>query len=86
MIKIFDFWSTWCKPCQILSPTIEKIANDNLNIILEKVDVDDNPALAQEYSITNIPTLVFLKDGKEVNRSIGVIPSDKILDIISKIE
>ena len=70
----------------VSSEGIEKIAKDNPNVQLEKVNVDENPTLAQEYGIQSIPTLVFLKDGKEVDRSIGVIPSDNILDIISKIE
>ena len=61
---LLDFWATWCGPCQMIAPFIEEIANENQNIIVGKVNVDNEPQLATQFGITSIPTLVLLRDGK----------------------
>ena len=79
---LVDFWATWCGPCKMLAPTIEEIAKENSDIKVCKVDIDENPELAQRFQIMSIPTLVAIKDGKEVNRSVGVVPKDKIVNLV----
>ena len=76
---LVDFWATWCGPCKMLAPTIEKLAEHyDGKVVVGKVDVDDEPELAQRFGVMSIPTLVVLKDGKEVARTVGVQPQSAI--------
>ncbi len=79
---LLDFWAEWCGPCMMLAPTLHEVAEENADITVGKVNVDDEPALAQAYGISSIPTLVVIKDGKEVGRSVGVIPKAKIEELV----
>lgn len=79
---LLDFWADWCGPCMMLAPIVDEIAEENGNITVGKVNVDDAPELAQAYGVSSIPTLVVIKNGKEVNRSVGVIPKSQILSLI----
>ena len=79
---LLDFWAEWCGPCMMLSPIVDEIANENGEITVGKINVDDAPELAQAYDVSSIPTLVVIKNDKEVNRSVGVIPKSQILDLI----
>lgn len=71
-LKIIDFYADWCGPCKVLSPMIEKLKENNPDIVIEKINVDENMQLAQEYSVRNIPTVIFLKGNEVVAREIGV--------------
>ena len=76
---LVDFWATWCGPCRMLAPTIEKIAKEQSGAIkVGKVDVDEEPELAAKYGIASIPTLMVFKGGQVVKTSIGVIPKAAI--------
>ena len=75
---ILDFWAEWCGPCMMLAPVLHEVAEENADITVGKVNVDEEPALAQAYGISSIPTLIVIKNGKEVKRSVGVIPKAKI--------
>lgn len=79
---LLDFWAEWCGPCMMLAPTLHEVAEENADITVGKVNVDDAPELAQAYGVSSIPTLVVVKDGKEVKRSVGVIPKSKIEELI----
>ncbi len=79
---LLDFWADWCGPCMMLSPIVDEVAEENGSITVGKVNVDDAPELAQAYGVSSIPTLVVVKNGKEVNRSIGVIPKSKIEELV----
>ena len=79
---LVDFWATWCGPCRMLAPVIEEISEEKQDIKVCKIDVDEEPELAAEYGIQSIPTLIVFKDGKAVNKSIGVIPKDDILEML----
>ncbi len=79
---LLDFWADWCGPCMMLSPIVDEVAEENGSITVGKVNVDDAPELAQAYGVSSIPTLVVVKNGKEVNRSVGVIPKSKIEELI----
>ena len=79
---ILDFWAEWCGPCMMLAPILHEVAEENADITVGKVNVDEEPALAQAYGISSIPTLVVIKNGKEVKRSVGVIPKAKIEELV----
>ena len=72
---VLDFWATLCGPCKRLAPVIEELAKDYDGMaIVGKCDVEEDEDLAMRFGVRNIPTVVFLKDGKEVDRSVGLVP------------
>lgn len=76
---LVDFWAPWCMPCKIIAPAVEKIAEEmGGRVKVSKSNVDEAPAIATEFSVMNIPTLVLFKDGKEVSRMIGVNSKEAI--------
>lgn len=79
---ILDFWATWCGPCRMLAPTLEQIAEEREDIKVCKVDVDEQRELAIQFGIQSIPTLLIFENGKETDRSIGVVSKEKILKMI----
>ena len=79
---LLDFWASWCGPCRMLSPVIEEIGAEAAGFKVGKVNVDEEPKLAEEFSIMSIPTLVVIKDGKVVSQSSGVQPKAKILALL----
>ena len=79
---LIDFWATWCGPCQMLSPVVDSFADENPDISVCKINVDEQPELAMLFGIESIPTLVVMKDGKAVNKSLGVIPKEKIAELV----
>ncbi len=76
---LIDFWASWCGPCQMIAPIIVKLAEDNPQITVAKINVDEAPALAVRYGVESIPTLVALRDGQETDRMVGVRPAEQIL-------
>lgn len=79
---LVDFWATWCPPCRMLSPIIDEIAEEVSDIRVGKINVDEQPELAAQFQISNIPTLIVFKDGKETKRSVGAISKDAVKDLI----
>ena len=75
---LVDFWASWCGPCKMLAPTIEQIANENDTIKVGKVNVDDEPDLAQKYGIVSIPTVILFKNGEAVKTSTGFVPKEHL--------
>lgn len=76
---LVDFYADWCGPCKMLGPVMEEIAKDHK---VFKVNTDDEEELAMEYGIMSIPCVIAFKDGKEINRSIGLVDKDTILNLI----
>ena len=80
---LIDFWASWCGPCRMMSPVIDKIAEemgDKLKVC--KVNVDENHELAEKYEIMTIPAFIIIKNGAEAVRTIGVQPKEDILKLI----
>ena len=78
---LVDFWADWCRPCHALAPAIEELAADFLGKAkVGKLDVDVNPDLAAQYAIRSIPTLLFFKDGRVVDRMVGVVHKQGLAD------
>ena len=74
-LSMVDFWASWCGPCKMLSPVIENLARKyEGRVLVGKVNTDDQPGLAMRFGVMSIPTVVFLKDGKEIDRKVGVMP------------
>jgi thioredoxin 1 len=79
---LVDFFADWCGPCKMLSPVIDEIAEEQTELKVCKVNVDDEPELASRYGVMSIPTLVVIRDGKEVNKSVGVVSKEEILALV----
>jgi thioredoxin len=80
-----DFWATWCGPCKTMEPILEKLAKKyEYKIDVFKVNVDDEPELAQMFGIRSIPTLIFFKNGKKVDTFIGALSEQKLESEITK--
>ena len=81
---LIDFYTDWCGPCKMLSPIIDEVAQENDDIKVVKVNVDESSDIALEYKVMSIPTLVVIKNGQEVARSIGVIDKSEIKNMLAK--
>lgn len=80
---LLDFWASWCGPCRMVGPTVEQVAEDTVNTAkVGKVNVDEEPELAQTFKVMSIPTLVVMKKGKIVQSVVGVKSKQAILDMI----
>ena len=74
---IVDFWAEWCGPCRMISPIIEEISKEySGKAVVAKCDVDNSPRVAAKFSIRNIPTVLFFKDGKIADKQVGAVPKN----------
>ena len=79
---LLDFWAPWCAPCRMVAPTVEEIASERVDIKVGKINVDEQPELANKFGIMSIPTLVVMKNGKIVQRVSGVRSKNTILEML----
>ena len=79
---LIDFYADWCGPCRMVSPIVDKIASEHPEYLVCKVNVDDEPELANEFEVSSIPTLIVMRDGEIVNQSIGAKPEPLILAML----
>ena len=79
---LLDFYADWCGPCRMVGPIVEQIAEEHPEYVVGKVNVDEEPELARRFGVMSIPTVVFLKDGKEIARKVGVMPAGAFSEIL----
>ncbi len=79
---LLDFYADWCGPCRMVSPLVDEIAEENPMYLVGKINVDQEPELAQEFRVLSIPTLIAMKDGNVVNRATGARPKSEILAML----
>lgn len=79
---LVDFWADWCGPCKMLSPVIDKLAEELDDVKVCKVNVDTEPTISIEYNIMSIPTLIVFENGVEVNRSVGLVSKEEVLELL----
>lgn len=80
---LIDFWATWCGPCRMLSPIVDQVAAEHPEVKVGKINVDEQPELAQQFDIMSIPTLLVFRNGQKVNESVGLIPQEKVEALLS---
>jgi len=83
---IVDFWAEWCPPCKMIAPILEEIAGEyDGRVLICKLNVDENQAIAQKYGIRSIPTLLFIKDGQIQDQVVGALPKDMLTVQLEKL-
>lgn len=79
---VLDFWASWCEPCMMLSPVLEEVAKEKEDIVVGKVNVDEQPQLAAAFGIQSIPTLMLFQNGKHIDTAVGYRNKEQLLDFI----
>ena len=80
---LVDFWATWCGPCKMIAPIVKEIADEyDGEILVGKVNVDEEPDLTMQYNVSSIPTLMVFKNGQLVNKAVGYREKDEILKML----
>ena len=82
-ISLLDFYADWCGPCRMVLPLVDEIASERDDILVGKINVNDNPELAREFGVISIPTLVVMQDGKILKKVSGARNKDQILELVS---
>lgn len=82
---VVDFWAPWCGPCRMVAPTLDKLAKENAgNLLIAKVNTDENPEWANKFQVQGIPTMLFVADGKVVHRQVGALPEPMLRDVVGE--
>lgn len=79
---LVDFWAPWCGPCRMVLPVVEEIAEEREDIVVGKINVDEQPELANQFGVMTIPTLIVFENGQEVERSVGAKNKKAILSMV----
>ena len=75
---LIDFWASWCGPCRMLSPIVDEVAEAHPDLKVGKINIDEEPALAERFSVMSIPTLMVFRNGEKIKDSVGVVPKEQI--------
>ena len=81
---LIDFWASWCGPCRMVSPIVEELADELTAQKVGKINIEEQPELAEAFSVMSIPTLMVIKNGKVVSKATGARPKQAILDMLEK--
>ena len=81
-VVMLDFYADWCGPCRMVGPIVHEIADERGDITVGKINVDNDPDLAQKFGVMSIPTIVILKGGEEAARAVGVRTKQQLLDML----
>lgn len=82
---IVDFWAPWCGPCRMVAPTLDKLAQEYTGeLLVAKVNTDENPEWAMKYGVQGIPTMLFVSDGKVIHRQVGALPEPMLRDVVGQ--
>ena len=81
---LVDFYADWCGPCKMLSPVVDEVAQENEDVKVVKINVDEAQDFAMEYKVMSIPTLVVIKNSREVARSVGVVDKSEIVEMLKR--
>ena len=81
---LIDFNANWCGPCRMLRPILDEISTENNNVKIVSINIDNEEDLAREYGVMSIPCLVLIKNGREIRRSVGLMPKEEVIKFIGE--
>jgi len=81
---LVDFWAPWCGPCQMMMPIVEEVAKETKEVVVGKVNIDENPKLAEKYNVMGVPTFLLFKEGKVVDQIVEAISKEALVATIKK--